>query len=75
MFRWPRVETVFPSGSSLLSVLTLTQEPNPSLSAYDLMNYDPSTAVPSITLTGTLNGSETTWTAALDLLARWAYGH
>jgi len=62
------VETAFPSGSSLLSVLTFDQEPNPSLSAYDLMNYDPSTAVPSITLTGSLNGIETTWTAAPDLL-------
>jgi len=63
------VETEFASGSALLSVLTFEQQPNPALSAYDLMNIDPSTAVPSITLTGLLDGDSTTWTAAPDLLA------
>jgi predicted phage baseplate assembly protein len=56
----------------LLSVLTFEQQPNPSLSAYDLMNVDPSTAVPSITLTGIFDGNSTTWTAAPDLLAAGA---
>ncbi|MDR3772038.1 MAG: putative baseplate assembly protein [Terracidiphilus sp.] len=63
------VGATFATGSALLSVLTFDQEPNPSLSAFDLMNYDPSTAVPSITLTGSLHGNQTTWTAAPDLLA------
>jgi hypothetical protein len=63
------VEATFAAPPELLQVLTFERQPNPSLSAYDLMNYDPSTAVPSITLTGTLNGEQTTWTAAPDLLA------
>jgi predicted phage baseplate assembly protein len=52
-----------------LSVLTFDDEPNPSLSAYDLMNYDPSAAIPSITLSSSINGDEATWTASPDLLA------
>jgi hypothetical protein len=63
------VEAAFASGSALLSVLTFEQQPNPSLSAYDLMNVDPSKAVPSLALTGLLDGNATTWAAATDLLA------
>jgi hypothetical protein len=66
------VEAAFTAGSSLLSVLTFEQQPNPSLSAYALMNVDPSTAVPSITLTSVLDGDSATWTAAPDLLAAGA---
>jgi len=50
------------------NVASFDQLPNPSLSAYDLMNYDPSDAVPAITLAGTLNGMTTSWTAEQDLL-------
>jgi hypothetical protein len=59
----------FSSPSDLLTVLTFDGEPNPSLSAHDLMNYDADEASPAITLTGTLRGENTTWTAAPDLLA------
>jgi Baseplate J-like protein len=63
------VTTAFAAGSALISVRSFEQEPNPSLSAYDLMHYDANQAVPAITLTGTLNGVDTTWTPAPDLLA------
>ena len=63
------VEAAFASGSALLSVLTFEQQPNPSLSAYDLMNVDPSTAIPVLTLTSILDGNSTIWTAAPDLLS------
>lgn len=66
------VEAAFTAESSLLSVLTFEQQPNPSLSAWDLMNADPSKAVPSITLTGTFDGNSTNWSAAPDLLAAGA---
>ncbi len=63
------VATAFAAGSDLISVRSFEQEPNPGLSAYDLMHYDANQAVPSVTLTGTLNGVDTTWTPAPDLLA------
>jgi hypothetical protein len=63
------VATTFAAGPALLSVLTFDQQPNPSLSAFDLTMVDPSDAVPSITLTGTLGDNRTTWTAVPDLLA------
>jgi hypothetical protein len=66
------VEAAFASGAALLSILTFEQQPNPSLSAYDLMNVDPSKAVPSITLTGLFDGDSAKWTAAPDLLAAGA---
>ena len=66
------VATTFAAGSDLISVRSFEQEPNPSLSAYDLMHYDANQAVPSVTLTGTLNGVDTAWTPAPDLLAAGA---
>jgi hypothetical protein len=63
------IEGAFSAGSTLLNVLTFEGEPNPSLSAYALMNYDASEAVPVITLSGTVNGETSKWTAAQDLLA------
>jgi len=62
-------ETKFAAPPSLLRVVTFEEQPNPALSAYDLMNYDPAAAVPVITLTGELNGETATWTAVPDLLA------
>lgn len=56
----------FSAGMALLEVITFEQQPNPALSAYDLMNYNAADAVPSITLTDEDNN---TWTAAQDLLA------
>lgn len=59
----------FAATPALLTVLTFEQQPNPSLSAYDLMNYNPSSAVPSIALSSLLDGNRSSWTAAPDLLA------
>ncbi len=63
------VTQTFNSASQLVTVMSFDQEPSPSLSAYDLMNYDANQAVPAITLTGVLNGISTTWTPQPDLLA------
>jgi hypothetical protein len=62
-------EAVFAATPSMLRVVTFEEQPNPALSAYDLMNYDPAAAVPEIALTSELNGATATWTAAPDLLA------
>ena len=59
------VSSTFTAKSTLLTVLTFEGEPNPSLSAYDLMNYDASKAVPFIRLNDGVN----TWTAVPNLLA------
>jgi len=63
------VASLFTSPSQLITVKSFENEPNPSLSAYDLTHYDANQAVPVIALTGTLNGINTTWTAQPDLLA------
>ena len=63
------VEAVFAATPSMLRVVTFEEQPNPALSAYDLMNYDPASALPEITLTSALNGATATWTAAPDLMA------
>jgi predicted phage baseplate assembly protein len=63
------VTSLFTSSAQLISAESFSGEPNPSLSAYDLMHYDANQAVPSITLTGTLNSNVTTWTPQPDLLA------
>ena len=59
------IASTFSTASTLLNVLSFEDEPNPSLSAYDLMHYDASQATPIITL----NDGTNTWTAAPDLLA------
>jgi hypothetical protein len=63
------VVSAFSDASTLLSVLSFEEEPNPSLSAYDLVHYDPSLAVPEVMLSGSLEENTTQWTAAPDLLA------
>jgi hypothetical protein len=62
------VSGTFQSASELISVQSFAQAPNPSLAASDLMDYDPSDAVPAIALTGTFDGQSTPWTAQQDLL-------
>jgi hypothetical protein len=57
----------FTSGSTLVAVKSFAQAPNPGLSAYDLMNFDPSEAVPVIALKGTLDGTFP-WSPEQDLL-------
>ncbi len=62
------VTTTIAAASDLITVRSFEQQPNPSLSAYDLMNYDANQAVASITLTSTLNNVSATWTPLPDLL-------
>lgn len=62
------VAGLFTSSSELVTVRSFEQEPNPSLSALDLMNYDADQAVPIITLTGTHNSAATKWICEPDLL-------
>lgn len=57
------------SESSLVTVQSFAQSIDPTLSASDLMNLDPSTAIPAITLIGTLNNETSTWTPLQNLLA------
>jgi hypothetical protein len=54
--------------SEFITVESFAQTADASLAAYDLMNFDPSQAVPAIGLTGTLDGVSQTWTPKLDLL-------
>jgi hypothetical protein len=63
------VETVFASASDLIDVASFSAEPNPVLSAYDLMHYGADPAEPAITLRGMLNGIPATWKPRPDLLA------
>ena len=62
------VETEFSSASQLVTVQSFSEQPTASLSAYDLMHFDPRDAVPYITLDGTVNALSQTWTAVQDLL-------
>jgi hypothetical protein len=61
------VSGLFTSGAQLITVESFSDEPNLSLSAYDLTHYDANQAIPAIALAGTLNGV-TTWTPQPDLL-------
>ena len=51
--------------SSLVTVQSFQDQPNPTLSASGLMSYDAAQAIPSISLTST----SSTWSAVPDLLA------
>jgi hypothetical protein len=53
------------TNSQLIGVWNFSQAPNPSLSACDLMNFDPGEAVPVISLEGNFNGTTTAWTIPL----------
>jgi predicted phage baseplate assembly protein len=54
--------------SELITVAGFANAAAPTLSASALMNFDPGQAVPAITLRGTLNVRNGTWTPAQDLL-------
>ena len=59
----------FTSASELISLESFADEPNPSLSAFALMNVDASAAFPVISLTGTLpDGVVIQWSPRQDLL-------
>ena len=55
------------AASKLVALRSFEDEPNLSLSAYDLMHYASDQATPVMTLTSTLNGT-TNWTPQPDLL-------
>ena len=57
------------SNSQLVDVKSFDEQPNASLSAYDLMHFDAAEAVPEMTLTGVNEAITTTWTPEPDLLA------
>lgn len=54
--------------SKLFTIRSFAEAPDMSLAASDLMNFDPSTAVPQISLTGTFDGTTTPWNPEQDLL-------
>lgn len=54
--------------SELITVQSFAQTPDSSFSASAIMNFDPTGAIPAITLTGTLNGIAQSWNALPDLL-------
>ena len=56
------------STSLLIQIDSAAQTATSGLSAYELSNYDPQAAVPVVTLYGTLNSLNSTWTAQQDLL-------
>jgi predicted phage baseplate assembly protein len=62
------VASNFTSSAQLISVRSFGQEPSLSVSAYDLMNYDANQAIPSITLYGAYNSTNTVWNPLPDLL-------
>ena len=62
------VASQFTSNSQLISVKSFADAPSASLSASDLMKFNPGDAVPEISLAGTLNGVVTQWTPRQDLL-------
>ena len=65
------ITTAIASASDLISVETFEGEPNPSLSAADLMQFDANQAIPAIKVTSTTPGSSNPpvkWTPAADLL-------
>lgn len=57
------------SGSSLVLVQSFAQSLDPTLSASELLNLNPSDAIPAITLSGTLNSVTQTWTPDQNLLS------
>ncbi len=60
--------------SKLIAVKSFEDEPNLTLSAFDLMHYDANDATPVISLAGLLGADSKTWTAEQNLLADEATG-
>lgn len=56
------------AASALISLASLVQTPDQTLSAADLMGFDASDALPAVTLVGVLDNTTTNWTVAADLL-------
>ena len=58
----------FNLSSQLVTIKNLAQAPDPSLSAHDLLSFDPAEAVPEISLQGTFDGATSLWSPEQDLL-------
>jgi Baseplate J-like protein len=56
------------ANSQLITAKSFDEQPNASLSAYELMHFNADEAVAEITLSGVHNEITTTWTPELDLL-------
>jgi len=56
------------TSSALIHIDSFSQSALSSLSAYGLANFDPTAALPVITLLGSLNSMSSNWTARQDLL-------
>jgi hypothetical protein len=56
------------ANSKLIALDSLTPTAASNFSAYALMNFDPSQALPAISLTGTLNAATEVWNPVRDLL-------
>lgn len=54
--------------SPLINIQIFEDEPQPNLSAADLMTFDPADAIPSMTLHSSYEGSTAKWTPQPDLL-------
>ncbi len=63
------VATATAAASTLITVRSFQEQPNPALSASELMSYDADQAVPAVVLTGSYEGNLSTWSAVPDLLA------
>ena len=57
------------SASALVLVQSFAQSLDPALSASELLNLNPADAIPSITLSGTVNKITQTWTPKQNLLS------
>jgi len=62
------VSAAFASDSELIRVRSFSQQPNPGLSAYALMHYDASEALPAVSLSSLFDNRTTTWTPLPNLL-------
>jgi hypothetical protein len=66
------IASTIDAASDLITVQTFEEEPSPSLSAYDLMDFAADQAIPAIQLTSVVPGSAAKpvqWTVEPDLLA------
>ncbi len=62
------VSAAFASDSELIRVRSFAQQPNPEVSAYALMHYDASQALPAVSLNSFFDNRTTTWTPLPNLL-------
>jgi hypothetical protein len=62
------VSAAFASDSELIRASSFSQQPNPGLSAFALMHYDASEALPAVSLSSFFDNRTTAWTPLPNLL-------